>query len=153
MSHLLYSSQISLKDVTMAARTPLFHHLQGLGGRLTQEDIVETFLPGSYQYQIISCKIVETSSPAVNSVNFDLEIRANVHSIEAVKKFLSCLNSSSSCTFNILSGRQDKKSSGEGKRTQALLRGFRKCCLNLHSTEDSIIWYKSNLMKLHILRF
>ena len=62
---------------------------------------------------------------------FDLEFRVNAVSEVNVKSFLSQLNKSTCCTFNILSGRQDKRQ--YGAKAASSLRGYRKCAHNVVS--------------------
>ena len=66
-------------------------------------------------------------------VSFDLEVRVGDSTEDDVKKFLEDFNSSSGCTFNILSWRRDKRQ--VGGKAKSKLRGFRKCCLNVASSE------------------
>ena len=108
---------------------------KGSDGKLTTEDIVESFLPENYSYKVVSCDIVESSSFLVSDVNFDLKVRVNVLQVDDVKGFLSSLNDSSGCSFNIKSGCADRRQAGPKART--LIRGYRKCCLNVHSTEGT----------------
>ena len=66
------------------------------------------------------------------NISFDLEFRVNVNSEKEVKTFLSDLNSSTCCSFNIQSGRQDRRPKGDKARSS--IRGYCKCCLYvLHS--------------------
>ena len=90
-------------------------------------DIVEQFMPESYDY-----KIVSGSSRCLS--HFEIEIRANVTTEAGVKQFLSELNVTSGCTFNTQSGRPDKRQDKNSSRSK--LRGFRKCFMNVKHSED-----------------
>ena len=68
---------------------------------MEETDVLESFFPDGYEYQVIFCDMVETSSLPFADVNFDMELRANVDSIEKVKEFLRKFNDSSSSTFII----------------------------------------------------
>ena len=94
------------------------------------EDLVKNLLPDNYKYKVVSHNMTEYSE---KDISCDLEFRVNVTSEEAVKKFLSDLNISTGCSYNIQSGRQDKRPKGETKRTQ--ISGYRKCCLNVSHSE------------------
>ena len=113
----------------------LLHGSARHASNLTSEDLLESIFPPQYSYKVISCDIVDTSSLPFEDINFDLELRVNVSSIPEVKTFLKRLNESSACTFNILHGRADKEQSGP--KSRSLLRGFRKCCFNVHNTNSS----------------
>ena len=65
---------------------------------------------------------------------FDLEFRVNAVSEVDVKSFLSQLNKSTCCTFNISSGRQDKRQ--YGAKAASSLRGYRKCAHNVATSAD-----------------
>ena len=85
----------------------LFGELKGLGTQIGSDDLVDSLLPQVYEYKVISCDIVETSSFLVGGMNFDLEVRVNLGTVEDVKTFLTKLNDSSGCTFNVDTGRND----------------------------------------------
>ena len=110
-------------------------NLRGSSDGFSGENIVEAFLPEDYLYKLISCEIVETDSLPFLDINFDLEVRVNVTSEDEVTKFLQKLNMSSSCTFNIMSGRPDKKP--DGPKARSKLRGYRKCCLNVKTLKGA----------------
>ena len=67
-------------------------------------------------------------------MKFDLEIRSGVKTQAEVKLILYSLNKSSGCTFNVQSGKADKRQSGGTTLSQ--LRGFRKCCFNVDKIGD-----------------
>ena len=93
--------------------------------------LLNDFFPSEYEYKVVSHLIAEQS---VQNFKFDIELRVNVDSREGLNKFLSQLNQSTQCTFNIQSGRQDKTQSGDNPRSS--YRGFRKCCLNVSHSND-----------------
>ena len=53
-----------------------------------------------------------------------------------MKLFLNELNESSGCTFNIQSGRPDKKTSKDNTRCRSKLRGFRECSMNVSHSKN-----------------
>ena len=50
-------------------------------------NIVDAFLPSEYQYKVISFEKIESSSLLCGELNFDLEVRVNVDSVDGVKVF------------------------------------------------------------------
>ena len=94
------------------------------------EDLVKNLLPDNYKYKVLSHNVTEYSE---KTISCDIEFRVNVTSEETVKTFLSDLNISTGCSYNIQSGRQDKRPTGDNARTQ--IRGYRKCCLNVSHCE------------------
>ena len=96
-----------------------------------EELLLLAFLPGEFEYKFISYKIHENN---FQDVKFTLETRVNVCDRNSVKMFLSKLNDSSCCTFNVQSGRPDRSSDSPSARR--LMNGFRKCCMNVSSSED-----------------
>ena len=78
---------------------------------------------------MINHELIETSSLPLCEVNFDIELRVDVSSEDGVKTFLSELNESSGCTFNVKTGRPDKRPIGE--KSRSTFRGYRKCCMNV----------------------
>ena len=97
---------------------------------ILHKEIVKQIFPQSYEYKILSDM---TSS---NLSTFKVEFRVNVKTEEGVKAFLNELNVSSGCTFNIQSGRTDKKPSENNNRCRSRLRGFRKCAMNVSHSEN-----------------
>ena len=79
---------------------------------------------------MLKCNVTEYKE---KDIKCDMEIRVNVTNEANVKLFLSDFNTSSGCTFNCQSGRQDKRPNGNNARSQ--YRGFRKCCLNVTHCE------------------
>ena len=67
-----------------------------------EEDLLRGMLPANYSYKFVSHSIGQHSS---EDIKFDLEVRVNVHDENNVKLFLSELNDSLGCTFNVQSGR------------------------------------------------
>ena len=94
------------------------------------EDIVAQLFPQNYKYKSMS----DMSDSELST--FKVELRVNVKTEEGVKIFLNELNVSSGCTFNIQSGRPDKKSCENKKRSRSKLRGFRKCAMNVSHSEN-----------------
>ena len=66
----------------------------------------------------------------LQEIKFSLETRVNVSQQTSVKQFLSALNESTGCTFNIQTGRPDNNKEG----TRAKCSGFRKCSMNVASS-------------------
>ena len=89
------------------------------------DNVVNNLLPESFNYEIVSFKAAE----GMGDFRFDLEFRVNAVSEVDVKSFLSQLNKSTCCTFNILSGRQDKRQ--YRAKAASSLRGYRKCAHNV----------------------
>ena len=94
------------------------------------EDLVKNLLPDNYKYKVLSHNVTEYSEKNISCV---IEFRVNVTSEDTVKTFLSNLNISTGCSYNIQSGRQDKRPTGDNARTQ--ISGYRKCCLNVSHCE------------------
>ena len=91
-----------------------------------ERQVILEMLPQNYRYKFIKFDIQQQSA---KDIKYNLETRVGVFTEEEVKVFLGNLNSSSGCTYNIQSGRRDKRKEGEHLRT--IIRGFRKCCLNV----------------------
>ena len=68
------------------------NELKGQGVEITDSDLVESFLPDSYSYKVISIDVIESSSFFCGDLNFDLTVCVNMNSIDEVKTFLSKLN-------------------------------------------------------------
>ena len=98
------------------------------GGGATEE-VLWDLLPEEYEYKLLKFEMTEFQE---DNIHFTAEIRVNCNSEGEVKVFLSTLNISTGCTFNIASGRQDKKQD-LGRCT---FRGYRKCSLNINKTGD-----------------
>ena len=94
------------------------------------ETLVRDFLPEGYEYKVESCKVLDDNS---QNPKFCVEVRVNVDTDNGVQSFLANFNTSSGCTFNIQSGRQDKRQDSDTSRSR--YRGFRKCCMNVCHTE------------------
>ena len=90
------------------------------------EDIMKHLFPTNYEYKVLDHNVTEYTD---QNVSCEIELRVNVSSKDNVKKFLSDFNTSTSCSFNMQSGRQDKHPKGDNARSQ--FRGYRKCCLNV----------------------
>ena len=94
------------------------------------KQMILEMLPQNFSYKFVNFNIQQQSS---KDIKFDLVTRVDVSSEEEVKVFLADLNCSTGCTYNIQSGRRDKKQEGEHSRTK--IRGFRKCCLNVATAD------------------
>ena len=90
--------------------------------------LILDLLPKNFTYKILKYICDE------NMFNFDLVFRVNVKTVSEVNNFLSELNRSLGCSFNIRSGRPDRHQNNTAARSQ--LRGFRKCCLNVSDSEN-----------------
>ena len=94
-------------------------------------EVLRDLLPDDHDYKVINCEVEDQSE---NNLKFMLEMRVNVKSELDVKQFLSALNTSSGCTFNIKNGQPDKRQGGG--RTLSQIRGYRKCCMNVDKVGD-----------------
>ena len=101
--------------------------LQDSGGY----EVVRDLLPPDINYKIVKCEMKDSSE---NTLKFELEIRAAVKTEAEVKVFLSSLNNTTGCTFNVQSGNADRRQSGG--RTLSRLRGYRKCCFKVDKIGD-----------------
>ena len=81
-------------------------------------EVVRDLLPPDISYKIMKCEMMDSSE---NTLKFDLEIRSGVKTQAEVKLILYSLNISSGCTFNVQSGKADKRQSGGTTLSQ--LRG------------------------------
>ena len=79
-------------------------------------DLMKNLLPERYLYKLIFHHVNEYTE---NTISCDLEFRVNVNSEKEVKTFLSDLNSSTCCSFNIQSGRQDRRPKGDKARSSS----------------------------------
>ena len=93
------------------------------------ESIVRELLPDDYDYKAIKCEVLNNEE---TNPKFVTEFRVNVLTEQELKTFLSKLNISSGCTFNVKQGRADKKCN----TSRTSYRGFRKCCLNVFHKEE-----------------
>ena len=94
-------------------------------------ECIKDLLPENYEYKIITYKIEEQTE---QNIVFNVELRVNVKTEQETKVFLSDFNTSSGCTFNIQSGRQDRHQDGNNARSK--YRGYRKCCMNVSTSHD-----------------
>ena len=102
---------------------------EAVGGGGQKEEVLRDLLPANYEYKVVKFEMTEFEE---DNIHFTAELRVNCESEGEVKVFLSTLNMSTGCTFNIASGRQDKRQdSGRCK-----FRGYRKCSLNINKTGD-----------------
>ena len=93
------------------------------------ESVVCKQLPQGYEYQAVKCEVFNNDE---ENPKFLTEFRVNVDTEQELKSFISKFNTSSGCTFNIQSGRPDKKCD----TVRSSYRGFRKCCLKVCHKED-----------------
>ena len=96
----------------------------GLRDRSDNGYSIMDLLPDSYSYKVQSCNVL---SEDIENPKFELEVRVNVLNEDGVRHFLSELNESIGCNFNMLKGRQDKRQQEATGRATSKLRGFRKC--------------------------
>ena len=95
----------------------------------TDVDIVRDILPQNFKFKIKHLKI---NSQSETNLSFESEIRVSVKTESEVNAFLAALNTSSGCTFNIMTGYQDKRQDAlSNGRALSKLRGFRKCCMRV----------------------
>ena len=73
---------------------------------------IKDILPLGYDYKLIKWEIASTTSDT-NDLKFDFEFRVNVDNEESVFKLINDFNVSSGCTYNVKTGRQDRRQSGE----------------------------------------
>ena len=76
------------------------------------EEVLRDILPSDYSYKVLNCEMQEM---AEDNIKFSAEVRVNCLSETDVKGFLSELNISSGCTYNIAAGRQDKRHDGRSQ--------------------------------------
>ena len=86
--------------------------LQDFGG----DEVLRDLHPDDYSYKVMTCEFKDESE---NNSKFMLEMRVNAKTEADVKQFLSALNKTSGCTFNIKNGRPDKRQGG-GQRLSLL---------------------------------
>ena len=92
--------------------------------REEEEKLLHAMLPPGYAYKFLKYNLQQND---LQEIKFNLETRVNVKIQSNVKQFLSDLNESTGCTFNMQSGRPDNcKESHRSKCS-----GFRKCSMNV----------------------
>ena len=74
------------------------------------EGFVRDFLPERYNYKVEKCEVTDRD---LLNPKFLVEFRVDVDTEQDLKTFLSDFNSSSGCTFNTKSGRQDRRQDSE----------------------------------------
>ena len=89
--------------------------------------MLKAMLPEGYSYKFLK---YELQTNNLQEIKFSLEARVNVSQQTSVDQFLSALNESTGCTFNIQTGRPDNNKEG----TRAKCIGFRKCSMNVASS-------------------
>ena len=90
------------------------------------DELLRDLLPTNYDYKVKKCEIKDQCE---DSLNFELEIRVGVKTEGEVKQYLALLNQTTGCTFNVQSGRPDKRQHGGKSLSQ--VRGYRKCCMRV----------------------
>ena len=63
-------------------------------------------MPANYEYKVVKFEMPEFEE---DNIHFTAELRVTCESEGEVNVVLSTLNMSTGCTFNIASGRQDKR--------------------------------------------
>ena len=89
-----------------------------------QKGQILAVLPEGYNYELESCDMIETGNES--ELQFLVEGRVNISTKEGVYAFIEEFSNSSSASYNIQSGRQDRS----GKNAD--LFGHRKCIMNVH---------------------
>ena len=92
---------------------------------------LQELLPENYDYKVIAFNVKEQTE---ENVKCDIEARVDIKTVEGVKIFLTDLNTSTGCNFNMKTGRPDRQ--GKGINPRMLYRGFRKCCMNVAHDMD-----------------
>ena len=92
-----------------------------------QETLLQAMLPEHYRYKFLKYNMQQNN---LQEIKFCLETRVDVSNQNSVKQFLSELNESTGCTFNIQSGRPDNNKESH----RAKCSGFRKCCMKVASS-------------------
>ena len=87
---------------------------------------IKSILPDKYQYKILKSRFDDKCE---FDFHCSVQLRVNVQSEESVRQFLEEFYFASGCSFNILSGRQDKHP--VGTQSRSTYRGYRKCCMKV----------------------
>ena len=94
-----------------------------------QEFLLLAMLPEVYHYKFLNYNLEHNN---LQEMQFCLETRVDVGTQDNVKLFLSELNHSTGCTFNMQSGRQDRQCDSH----RAKYSGYRKCCMKVIKSGD-----------------
>ena len=86
-----------------------------------KEDLIKILYTSNYDYNVMNCNLTEYKEKYIQC---NIYLRVNVNNKESVQRFLSEVNTSSACSYNVQSGRPDKRPAGDSARSQ--FRGFRK---------------------------
>ena len=81
-------------------------------------------LPEGHSFKFVKYDLEQNN---LQELKFCLETRVNIDSPANVKQFLSLLNDSTGCTFNVQTGRPDNNK--ESHRSK--MSGYRKCSMNV----------------------
>ena len=95
-----------------------------------RECLAEELLPPTYRYKLIAINVKEYGE----NIKCDIETRVDVETVSEVKTFLSELNTSTGCTFNVKTGRPDRQ--GQGLKPRIQYGGYRKCCMQVAHDEN-----------------
>ena len=122
--------------VSAAAEATVHVHAEGSVHDGSQGGVAETvfeernlllaMLPEGYNYLFLNYCLDQNN---LEEIKYSLEVRVNVPDPASVKVFLSEFNESTSCTFNLQSGKPDRVSEAESKRCR--YSGYRKCCMKV----------------------
>ena len=106
-----------------------------------RECLAEELLPPTYRYKLIAFNVKEYGE----NIKCDIETRVDVETVSEVKTFLSELNTSTGCTFNVKTGRPDRQ--GQGLKPRIQYGGYRKCCMQVahDKKREQTSWKKHKL--------
>ena len=94
------------------------------------EGLALSILPEGHKYSFHSIEVISELDEN-GELQIDIDGRVDVGNMDGVKMFLEEFYTSSGSTFNIKSGRADRK----GK--DAELRGYRKCIMQVQQKKES----------------
>ena len=80
-----------------------------------EEDLIQILFPANYAYKVMNCNATEYKGKYIQC---NIELRVNVNNKESVKRFLSDFKTSSACSYNLQSGKPDKRPAGDSARSQ-----------------------------------
>ena len=92
------------------------------------EGIAKSLLPEGHDYKFEKIDVISELDEN-GEIQVDIVGRVNVQTVEEVKTFLGEFYSSSGSSFNIKSGRADRK-----RRKDVEIHGYRKCIMQVHQT-------------------
>ena len=91
------------------------------------EGLAKSLLPENYKYKFEKMEVV-SDMDEFGEVQMMVIGRANINKVEGIKPFLEELYGSCGATFNIKSGRADRKGTKDVE-----LYGYRKCIMQVHN--------------------